>query len=318
MPAMRVASVHLDERAGREPGWTQRHTGVAERGFAGEGESVLQMGVAAASAAIAAAGLRPGDIDLLIGVGSIPAQSIPCTAALLQRELGLGDSGIPAFDLNATCLGFLAAFNLLAPALHAGRFRHALLVASERPSALLDWSDARTAGLFGDGAGAVVIGADETGSAALLGTHYQTFGSAAGLCQVRAGGALLPPRGDIDAFLDATRFEMRGPPLYRLAAEVMPAFLDTLLARAGRRAADIDMWVSHQASGKALEHMQKALGIPDAKFMRTLETHGNQVSASLPVALHRGLEHGRIRRGMTIALVGTGAGFSVGGAVLCV
>jgi 3-oxoacyl-[acyl-carrier-protein] synthase-3 len=262
------------------------------------------------------AGLQLGDIDALIGVGSVPAQAIPCTAALLQREQGLGESGIPAFDVNATCLGFLAAFDLLAPALQMKRFRHVLLVAAERPSGSIDWTDSHTAGLFGDGAGAVVIGADPTSGAALLATHYQTFGSAAELCRVRAGGSLLPPHRDIEAFLDATRFEMRGPPLYRFAAEVMPAFLASLFERAGRSLTDIDVWVPHQASGKALRHMQEGLSLPAERFVSTLATHGNQVAASLPVALHRGFERGQIRPGMTVALVGTGAGFSVGGAVL--
>lgn len=318
-PARRIPSTYFDERAGREPGWTERHTGVNSRGFAGDGESVLHMGVAAARQAVERAGLTLQDIDALISVGSIPAQSIPCTAALLQRELGLGETGLPAFDVNATCLGFLAAFELLAPALHLQRFRRVLLVASERPSGLLDWADFHTVGLFGDGAGAVVIGADHearTEGPALLATHYQTFGDAADLCRVRAGGSLMPPRNDFDAFLAATRFEMRGPPLYKLAAQVMPAFLTTLFTRAGKTLADIDLWVAHQASGKALRHMKDALDIPDGKFVRTLDTHGNQVAASLPIALHRGFERGQIRAGMTLALVGTGAGFSVGGAVL--
>jgi 3-oxoacyl-[acyl-carrier-protein] synthase-3 len=318
-PTRRVPSTYFDERAGREPGWTELHTGVGSRGHALEGESVLDMGAAAARQAVERAGLALEDIDAIVSVGSIAAQPIPCTAALLQRELGLGGSGIPAFDVNATCLGFLAAFDLLAPALQFRRFHRVLLVASERPCSLLDWNDIHTAGLFGDGAGAVVLGVDHdvrTGDPALLATHYQTFGDAADLCRVRGGGSLLPPRNDFDEFLAATHFEMRGPPLYRFAAQVVPAFLATLFARAGKTPADIDLWVAHQASGKALRHMRDALDIPDRKFVSTLHTHGNQVAASLPIALHHGFEQGKIRPGMTLALVGTGAGFSVGGAVV--
>ena len=315
-PAQRLPSSRIDATLDKPAGWIERVSGVRERGVAGPGETVLTMGASAARGALAAAGLAASELDAIVGVGSVPAQAIPCTASLLQRELGVGGSGIPAFDVNATCLGFLAALDLLAATIQTGRHRRVMIVASEKPSCGLDWEDARTSALFGDGAAAIVIGRSRHADAKLLATHFQTFGDDADLCRIRAGGTLLHPKQDLEAFLGATSFEMRGPQLYRSAAEVVPPFLETLLARANVTAADIDVWVPHQASGKALDHMQEALSLPADKLVRTLATHGNQVAASLPVALHRAFSSGQVRRGQTIALVGTGAGFSVGGAVL--
>jgi 3-oxoacyl-[acyl-carrier-protein] synthase III len=314
-PAHRMSSASLDERLGKTPGWSERHTGVAERGVAGADETVITMGAAASRRAVEKAGMSVSDLDAIIAVGSIPAQAIPCTAVLLQRELGLGNSGVAAFDINATCLGFLAALDVVSAAIHIGRFRRVLIVASEKPSCCLDWKDAGTSALFGDGAGAAVIGAAGPGRE-LLATHFQTFSEAADLCRVRAGGTLLHPAADLDAFLGGTTFEMSGPPLYRMAAQVMPGFLAQLLEQAGVTADGIDVWVPHQASGKGQQHMQAALGLPAQRFAHTLSTHGNQVAASLPVALHRSISSGQIQRGMTLALIGTGAGLSLGGAIL--
>jgi 3-oxoacyl-[acyl-carrier-protein] synthase III len=314
-PPRRVTSASLDERLGKTVGWCERHTGVVERGVAGDDETVIGMGALAARRAVEKAQIALTDLDAIIAVGSIPAQAIPCTAVLLQRELGLGASGIASFDVNATCLGFIAALDLVSAAIQVGHYRRVLMVASEKPSCCLDWKDAGTSALFGDGAGAAVIGPGGAGRE-LLSTHFQTFSEGADLCRVRAGGTLLHPSADLEAFLAAASFEMTGPALYRLAAQVMPRFLAQLLERAGLTTEAIDAWVPHQASGKGLQHMRAALEIAPQRFVSTLATHGNQVAASLPVALHLGIESGQIERGMTIALLGTGAGLSLGGAIL--
>ena len=124
------------------------------------------------------------------------------------------------------------------------------------------------------------------------------------------------PHKDPAAYLEGSFFEMRGRQMYRLAVERMPEFLDTLLTRGRLERRDVDVWVPHQASGHGIKHMRQSLGLPAERFVSTLETRGNQVAASLPVALHHGIRSGRIRRGETIALIGTGAGLSFGGALL--
>lgn len=316
VPGRRVDSSEFDRRWDKPAGWTCRQTGVASRAFVDIGDNTVTMGAAAARAALAAAAISGAQLDAIISVGSVPYQAIPCTAAFLQRALGLADSGSAAFDINATCLGFIAALDLVAQAIATGRHRTVLIVASEIASAGLNWDDPATAGLFGDGAGAVVVGAAQRRGAVLRATHMQTFSSGLELCQVRGVGTALNPRDRADAYPDAALFEMQGRPTYRLAAQKLPGFLTSLLQRAGVAPHEVDVWVPHQASGRALAHLQRALRLPRSRFIATLETLGNQVSASLPIALHRGITSERIRPGHTVALVGSGAGISFGGAVL--
>jgi 3-oxoacyl-[acyl-carrier-protein] synthase-3 len=315
VPAHHVESTTIDRNLDKAPGWTFEHTGVRRRAHAPASETVLTMGAAAAREAMRRAGITADRLDLLIAVGSVPAQAIPCTAALLHRVLGLSEIGTAAFDVNATCLGFLAALDLVAQGIATDRYTTVLIVAAERASIGLNQHDASTAGLFGDGAAAIIVGRSAADSA-LLGSHFQTFSAGVDWCRLRAGGSLINPHIDPQAFLDASYFEMRGRDLYRLVVEKMPGFLQTLLERSGLALRDVDVWVPHQASGHGIRHLQQALDLPADRFVSTLETHGNQVSASLPVALHQGIVRGLIQTGKIVALVGTGAGLSFGGAVL--
>lgn len=316
VPLRRMDSDVFDRRWGKPSGWTREQTGVASRAFMDEGESAVTMGAQAARRALENAGLEAAQLDAIISVGSVPYQAIPCTAVFLQRALLLEDSGTPAFDVNATCLGFLVALDLVAQAIATGRLETVLIIASEPASVGLDWDDPVTAGLFGDGAAAVVVGKARRSEAALLASHMRTYSAGLEHCQIRGGGSRLSPRADPQAAATAAVFEMQGRQTYRLAAELLPGFLATLLERACVDADAIDMWVPHQASGRAIGHLQRALALPAERIVTTLEDLGNQVSASLPTALHRGLAGGRIRPGSMVALVGSGAGLSFGGAVL--
>jgi 3-oxoacyl-[acyl-carrier-protein] synthase-3 len=315
-PRHRVESSELDRRWHKPEGWTAHQTGVASRAYAANDESVVVMGAIAGRQALAAAEIDAADIDAIIAVGSVPYQAIPCTAAFIQRELGLGHSGIAAFDINSTCLGFIVALDLVSQAIATGRYRHVLIVASERASQGLNADDSSTAGLFGDGAAAVLVGVPRRAGSRLRAAYVQSYGDGVECCQIRAGGTGLPPRASMSEFLTGTHFEMRGRQTYRMAAELLPGFLQALWTRAASSAKEIDVWVPHQASGRAISHLQAALDLPSERFIVTLPTHGNQVSASLPVALHRGITEQRIRPGDRVALIGSGAGISIGGAVL--
>ncbi|MFM2289166.1 MAG: hypothetical protein RL684_2309 [Pseudomonadota bacterium] len=316
IPGLRVDSSEFDRRWGKPAGWTQDQTGVVTRAFIAPGEDVVTMGAAAARAALGDAQVDPGSLDAIIAVGSVPAQAIPCTAAFVHRELGLGSSGVAAFDVNATCLGFLAALDMVAQGIATGRYRRVLLVASEVASAGLNWDDPATAGLFGDGAGAVVLGTPVRSGPVLRATRLQTFSEGAEHCQIRAYGTRTNFRDYPEAFQRGSQFEMNGRETYRLAASVLPGFLDELLADAGISASEVDVWIAHQASGGALKHLQRHLGLPEQRFAMILQDHGNQISASLPLALHHARRSGLAKPGNILALVGTGAGLSVGGAVL--
>lgn len=316
VPGRRVDSTDFDRRWKRPDGWTRRHVGIDQRRFAGAGETTSSMAAAAALDALRDAGLDARGLDAVISVSGVMEQAIPCTAALVQHRLGLAGSGIPAFDLNATCLGFLVALDLVAAAMAAGRYRRVLLVAGEMPSVGLDWDDTDSAALFGDGGAAVVLAADDEGGSCLLGAHMETHTEGLEFCRVRAGGTRVRLEDGADALAAASRFEMSGRATYRLAASRLPGFLRTLLARAGVPLEELALIVPHQASAKALDHLERVLRLPRERMSRILADHGNQMAASIPLALHHAIKAGRLRRGDRFAMIGSGAGLSFAGAVL--
>lgn len=316
-PRRKVPSSAFDARWNKPQGWTERHSGVAWRAVAGADEYASAMGAAAARAALAAAGRSLADIDCIISACSVMEQPIPCSAALLQRELGLGASGVPAFDVNATCLSFVVALDLVSTLLASGRYRCVLIVSSELPSAGVNPDDPATAPLFGDGAAAVLVEpADPHSGSSVLAARMETYAEAAAACQVRACGTRLRIEDGADAFIAGTRFEMDGKAVYRQAAARLPGFLDRLLDLAGLPLAAIDRIIPHQASGKALAHLQRALALPAARMAGILHDHGNQMAASIPAALHHAIQHQGLARGDTVLLIGSGAGMSFGGMVL--
>ena len=317
LPRQVLLSDELDARWGRSPGSTWRQVGVHQRHVAASDESSSFMAARAAEQALAVAGLRGDELDAIVSACAVMEQAIPCLGAQVQRAMGLGASGIPAFDVNATCLSFLVALDLVAGMLACGRWRRVLIVSSELPSAGLNPADSNTAALFGDGAAAAVVGLAPAGNgSALLASHMVTYGEGNEHCQIRGGGTRLHAQPEVADWRRASWFEMDGRATYRLAARHFPAFLDTLLKRAGVHMADLACIVPHQASGKALDHLSRALGLPAGRLVRTLPEVGNQVAASLPNALHQAILDGRVRRGDTLALLGTGAGLSIGGFVL--
>jgi 3-oxoacyl-[acyl-carrier-protein] synthase-3 len=317
VPSRRVESAEFDRRWCKPKGWTRRHVGIDHRHYAGPDEPASLMAAQAARMALDRAGLQPRDLDAVISVGGVLEQAIPCTAALVQRRLGLDQADTPAFDVNATCLGFLAALDLVAAAIAVGRYRRVLLVAGEVASAGLDWDDTDTAALFGDGGAAVIVESSAPGQeSALLASHMQTFSEGTGYCQIRGGGTRMRQEDGLEAYLAATRFEMSGRQTYRLAAQKLPGFMQALFARAGVGVEQMQRLIPHQASAKALAHLQRALGLHEESLVRILQTHGNQMAASIPLALHHAIDSGQLRRGDLFAMVGSGAGLSFAGAVL--
>ncbi|WP_230812775.1 hypothetical protein [Xanthomonas translucens] len=208
------------------------------RHYAGADEPASLLGERAARAALAAAQLEPDQVDCVISACSLMEQAIPCSAALLHARLGLQGSGLPAFDINATCLSFIAALDLAACAIATGRYRRVLIVCSEIASVGLNRDDMDTAPLFGDGAAALVLvlGADSGDSGSqLLAAHLETYSEGIEHCRVRAGGTRLRLEHGIDALRAGSLFEMNGRANYRLAAAKLPGLLQRLLHKAGAR-----------------------------------------------------------------------------------
>lgn len=272
------------------------------------------MGAEAATLALAAAHWDAASIDLLIGACGVMEQPIPSTAALVQRRLGLGASGIPAFDVNQTCLSFLVALDIAAMGLALGRWRRVLIVSADIASAGLDAAPPKLRALFGDGAAAVCVEPAGDG-AGLLASRIETYGDGAELAQLRSGGTRLRPDAGAD-FLAGASFEMDAIGIFRAAARYLPALLERVLGEAGLTSEDIDLVVPHQASAPALEHLRRTLGGDPARIVDIFAARGNQIAASLPVALAHAAAEGRLRPGATLLLLGSGAGLSLGAAVL--
>lgn len=316
LPARRVPSAELDERQGRAAGVSAASSGVEVRAVAGAEETSSSLGAAALSRALEAAGLAGEDLDLILATGAMAEQPMPTTAVLIQRALGLEDSGIPCFDVNASCLGFLAALEVATLGIAAGRYRRVGIVASEIASKGLDGADLETGPLFGDGAGAAILGpGEEEGGGSVDALRFATYSRGADLCGIAAGGTrfnvVTPPPSERDYL-----FHMDGRALLRLAMEKLPDFLAAVLAEAGCTAEEIDLVVPHQASRLGLRFLRERLGFPAAKVIDILATHGNQVSASIPVALDEAVRGGRLRRGQRVLFVGTAAGLTLGAAVV--
>ena len=316
-PREAVSSDTLDARYGREIGWTQSQFGIASRRHAAPDETASMMGAAAARDAMAAAGWGHGEFDVLIGAGGVMEQPIPGTSLLLQQALGLGQSGIPAFDVNQTCLSFLTALDVAAMGFATGRWRRALVVSSDIASAGLDWRDPVASAIFGDGAAAACLeaGTDADGPAHLA-WSLESYGEGRNLAMLRAGGSRVRLADGLEAFQDAATFQMDAFGVFKAAARHLPPLIDRVLAKAGLDRAGVDLVIPHQASKPGLEHLRRLMGGDPGRVVDIFADHGNQIAASLPTALHRAWTDGRLKPGATVLLLGSAAGVSVGAMVL--
>ena len=317
VPSRVVASETLDLRYGKPPGWTQQQFGLARRGVASPDETASRMGAEAARAALRAAGWAEGEFDVLIGACGVMEQPIPGTSALVQDALGLGRSGVLAFDVNQTCLSFLMALDLAAVGFAAGRWRRAVIVSSDIASAGLDWRQPEMSAIFGDGAAAVCVEAGEDPDGpALLARGMETYGEGRELATLRAGGSRVRLGDGLEDFKQASVFRMDAFGVFKAAARRLPALVDRVLDEAGLTRESVDLIVPHQASDPGVEHVRRLMGGDPARVIDIFADHGNQIAASLPTALHHAWTTGRLKRGETVLLLGTAAGISVSAVVL--
>ncbi|WP_028550812.1 beta-ketoacyl-ACP synthase III [Paenibacillus sp. UNC451MF] len=314
MPKRIVTAEEMDELLGVPAGWVEKKSDVKRRHFV-EDETASQMGAFAAQEALKQAGLDFSDIDCLVCTSGTMEQPIPSTAALIQRALGQEHSGVPAFDINSTCLSFLTGLDVMSYMVTSGRYRRILLVSTEIASIGLNWSHKESAALFGDGAAAVIIeAAGEREGSRIVCSAMKTYSHGAHLSQIRGGGTgahALSVQED-EAFL----FEMDGQGIYKMASRILPGFVASLLKEAGCSMKDIQVVVPHQGSAMAMRLISRKLNISKEQLMFITPTHGNTIAASIPMGLHEAIREGRITRGSRVLLLGTSAGLSVGGMIL--
>ena len=311
LPAERVTAADLDSRLGLPPGTSFARNGVQTRYFVNEAEPASVLATGAICQALQAAELAATDLDAILFAGVMSEQPMPSTAILIHRRLGARADGVTCFDINASCAGFLKGVEIAAAGIHGGLWRQVAVVATELASKGLRWEDLDTCTLFGDGAAAAIIGPALEGEG-IVSIRNATHSEGAGLSVMRAGGSrfnMRTPPADPNDYL----FAMNGRSLLRLIQTHFPAFLDELLALG------VDVIVPHQASAAGLAFLRKHLGRrppPAPAVIDVLRETGNQVSVSIPFALHHAVESGQLRRGQTALLVSTAAGVSFSGMVL--
>ncbi|TXK81875.1 beta-ketoacyl-ACP synthase III [Paenibacillus sp. N3.4] len=315
LPKRNISAKEMSDKLQVSEGWVLKKTSVETRYFVEE-ETASYMGARAAHAALISAGLAFGDIDCLVSTSGTMQQPIPCTAALIQREMGFEHSGIPSFDINSTCLSFVAGLDVMSYMVDAGRYRRVLLVASEIASKGLNWQQKESAALFGDGAVAVIIERTEAGgSSCIVHAKMETYSSGAHYSEIRGGGTALPARLYSSEQDEDYSFDMNGEAIFRMASRLLPDFLSDLLRTAGTQMKDCKLVIPHQGSAMAMRLLRRKLGIAEEQMMNITPDHGNTIAASIPMGLHEAIRQMRIERGDRILLLGTSAGFSMGGVI---
>lgn len=312
LPRRVVDNATVEARFGLPLGTIDRtHAGVVTRRWADRDETNSFMAAEAAREALADAGLAPGDVALIVNASGSQEQAVPDGGPLVQRQLGLGESGIPTFTLHSTCLSFMNALDVCGALIAAGRYANALIVTSEKPSTSLNPDDIESACLFGDAATAVVLAATPDGEASAI-THarFETYGEGADLTRVLGGGTKHHPN-DPDTRPEDNLFEMDGRRIMTLATRLIPGFLERvdppLLVGEG-----VEWVVPHQPSRLALQVLTR-YGFEDARVGVTLDHLGNCGAASAPATLYEMVRDGRIQRGDRLLLIATGAGLGLGG-----
>jgi 3-oxoacyl-[acyl-carrier-protein] synthase-3 len=315
LPERRVTNQELEERFDIPARWIERATGVRERRYVTH-ETSAGMGAAAARMALEAAGMDVGDLDAIIGASTGNQQAIPCTAALVQRELGAPEGVSACFDMNATCLSFLFALQAAAHLIAAGVYQRVLIYSSEMASRSLNPNERESAVLFGDAAAAAIVTRSAPGEAsAFWGAQFATYSSGASLTEIPGGGTLHHPN-DVTTTPDMNLFHMDGPAIFKKAAVLAEPFLHRFFCQLGWSHAQIDAVVPHQGSRHVIELLTRRLGFHCEQVIWDLAERGNCVAASLPLTLTEAVQSGRIQRGQQVLLVGTGAGLTFGALAL--
>jgi 3-oxoacyl-[acyl-carrier-protein] synthase-3 len=309
LPGAPIVNEELAKRVDTSDAWISERTGIKQRHIAAEGEKTSDLAIAAARGALASAGIGGDALDLVVVATTTPDETFPATAARVQAALAR--PGIPSFDVQAVCSGFVYGLAVVDNFIKAGQARTALLIGAEAFTRLLDWTDRNTCVLFGDGAGAVVLTAGEGhGTAAdrgVLSTHLHSDGRQHDMLYVDGGPGSTQTTGHV---------RMKGKEVFRHAVTNLTEAVHEALAANHVAAADIDWIVPHQANKRILDSTAEKLGIAPEKVVVTVDRHANTSAASIPLALEQAVRDGRIKPGQLVLLEAMGGGFTWGSALV--
>ncbi len=298
LPKKVLTNFDLEKMLDTSHDWIVKRTGIHQRHIAASDETALSMAEMAALAAMSRAGITATDIGLIIIATTTPDKTFPSTACLLQQRLNI--AGCPAFDLNSVaCTGFVYAISIADQFIRQGKVNNALVIGSEVMTRVVDWNDRSVAVLFGDGAGAVILGKSQ--EPGILSTHLHADGTHKDIL------SLDTPPGYM---------QMKGNQLFKLAVNMLDDLFDETLAANQLQKSDIDWLVPHQANIRIIEAMAKKLDLSMERVIITLDKQGNTSAASIPLALDQAIRDERIKRGDTLLLEGIGGGLTWGSALI--
>jgi 3-oxoacyl-[acyl-carrier-protein] synthase-3 len=304
LPKRCVTNDELAKEVDTSDQWIVERTGIRTRYIAGEGETTATLARDAALRAIEQASISPSDIGLIVLATATPDQTFPSSATKVQAMLGIDDC--IAFDVHAVCTGFLYALTVADSMLRSGATKRALVIGAETFSRILDWEDRATCVLFGDGAGAMILEAQE-GERGILATRLHADGRHNDMLFVDGGPSTTGTVG---------KLRMKGREVFRHAVVNLADVLNEVLDAAGLNSTDVDWVVPHQANSRILDATAKKLGLPAEKVVVTVDQHANTSAASVPLALDTAIRDGRIKRGDLVVLEAMGGGFTWGAAAL--
>lgn len=306
LPANRVSNEDLANKIDTSDEWITSRTGIKARHLAADNEKTSDLAVQAAQRALADAKIHANEIDLIIVATATPDMQFPSTATIVQQKLGI-DNGCAAFDVQAVCAGFMYALSTANAYIKSQMASKVLVIGAEVFSRIVDWNDRTTCVLFGDGAGAVVLGASE--EQGIIHSKLHADGNYLDLLNVPAQMA--------NGQVDGTPFlKMDGQGVFKFAVKQLSAVADEVLQEANMSADEISWIVPHQANRRIIEATAKHLGLSMDKVILTVQEHANTSAASIPLALDAGIKEGKIQRGQNLLLEGIGGGFAWGAVLL--
>lgn len=309
LPRTAVSNAELATRVDTSDEWIVERTGISNRYIAQDDETTSSLATEAARKALEAAGIEAASIDLIVLATATPDQTFPATATIVQSQLGCRPGGI-AFDVAAVCSGFLYAVGVADSMLRTGMAKRALVIGAETFSRILDWEDRTTCVLFGDGAGAIVLEAQEQDGPVprgVLASRLHADGAHNQLLFVDGGASTTGTIG---------KLRMKGREVFRHAVVNLAEVLREVVEEAGISASDIDWLVPHQANARILEATAKKLSLPSEKVVMTVGQHANTSAASVPLALDVAVRDGRIKQGDLVMLEAMGGGFTWGASLI--
>jgi 3-oxoacyl-[acyl-carrier-protein] synthase-3 len=313
VPPRLLTNADLEKLVDTTDEWILQRTGIRERHIVEPGVATSDLGAEAATQAIANAGLTPNDIGFIV-VGTVtPDTMFPSTACLIQHKIGAHRAW--GFDISAACSAFTYSLTTACQLVSSGAHEHALVVGADVMSSIIDYQDRSTCVLFGDGAGAVVVSAAEPGGPQILDFEHEIDGGGGPALCMPAGGSRMPSSHEtVDQRLHYVKQD--GATVFKFAVRKTEEIARRILERNGLTAADIDLFVSHQANRRIILAATEKLGIDQSKVIINIERFGNTTAATIPLALNDAIQSGLLRKGQLVLLASVGAGFTVGAVLL--